>query len=68
MRKAKDPDLPDALRKIPDRLGRKALASVSRCAAYRRGAMGVSRVARSGWAGTTRFHVRKPDAGRSWFA
>jgi hypothetical protein len=40
MKKAKDPDLPDALRRTLDRLGRRTLAAVSRYAASRPGAMG----------------------------
>jgi hypothetical protein len=39
MKKVRDPDLPDALRRTPDRLGRRTLAAVSRYAAPRLGAM-----------------------------
>ena len=46
-------DLPDALRKTLDRLGREALAAVIRHASARLGAMGGAEGGAKRWAGTT---------------
>jgi len=54
MRKVKDPDLPEARRESLDRLGRRALAAVSRYAAARLGAMGGAEGGKKQWVGTTR--------------
>jgi len=45
----KDPDLPDALRRTLDRLGRRTLAAVSRYAASRLGAMGGVKGGKKAW-------------------
>jgi len=47
-------DLPDALRKTLDRLGRKMLAAVIRYASARLGAMGGAEGGKKRWVGTTR--------------
>jgi len=62
MREAKDRDLPDALRRTLDRLGRRALAAVSRYAASRLGAIGGVEGGKKRWAGTTR--VQRREAAR----
>jgi hypothetical protein len=62
MGKVKDPDLPDALRRTLDRLGRRALAAVSRYAASRLGAMGGVEGGKKRWVGTTR--LQRQEAAR----
>ncbi len=47
-------DLPDAMRKTLDRLGRKALAAVIRYASARLGAMGGVEGGKKRWVGTTK--------------
>jgi hypothetical protein len=59
MRKAKDQDLPDSLRRTLDRLGRRTLAAVSRYAASRLGAMGGVEGGKKRWVGTTRAQRRE---------
>ena len=54
MRTANDPDMPDALLRTLDRLGRRRLAAVSRYAASRLGAMGGLQGGKKRWVGTTR--------------
>ena len=54
MTKAKDSDLPDALRRTLDHLGRRALAAVSRYTASRLGGMGGVEGGKKRWLGTTR--------------
>ena len=54
MRMANDPDLPDALLRTLDRLGRRRLAAVSRYAASRLGAIGDLEGVKKPWVGTTR--------------
>jgi hypothetical protein len=59
MRTAKDPDLPDALRRTLDRLGRRTLVAVGRYAASRLGAMGGVEGGKKRWVGTTRAQRRE---------
>jgi hypothetical protein len=47
-------DIPDALRKTLDRLGRRTLAAVIRYASARLGAMGGAEGGKKRWAGTTK--------------
>jgi hypothetical protein len=62
MRTAKDPDLPDALRRTLDRLGRGTLAAVTRYSASRLGGMGGVEGGKKRWAGTT--HAQRQEAAR----
>ncbi len=56
-------DLPDALRKTLDRLGRRALAAVIRYASARLGAMGGAEGGKKRWAGTTK--TQRSEAARA---
>ena len=62
MRKTKDRDLPDALRRTLDRLDRRTLAAVSQYAASKLGAMGGVEGGKKRWAGTTR--LQREEAAR----
>jgi len=62
MRDATDSALPNALRKILDRLDRRTLAAVTRHAAARLGAMGGVEGGKKRWKGTTK--AQRQEAAR----